>query len=507
MEYLLSMVICFPALASIFVFVMDNNVAKPFGIVISTLELFLVVILWLAFDSSEGGMQFVNTISILPSYGISYAVGVDGISLFLIALNAFIIFLGTIYLNQTYDKNHYVVALLGLESILMGLFSSLDMLLFYALWELSLLPVLYIVGVWGTGDRIYAALKFFIYTFASSLIMLLAIIYFGYLFYSSTGYWSFNILDWYNLSLPLEVQIWLFLGFFLSIAVKIPIVPFHTWLPYIYGDAPALGSMILSATLLKMGTYALVRFSLPLFPDASFTLSFYISILALVMIIYGGIIALKRDDIKKVIAYSSISHMGVAILGIFSFNVEGISGSIFLMVGHGVVSGALFLLVGMLYHRKKTRDIKEFGGLASIMPYYSIFFAIVMLANVGLPLTIGFVGEFLSLLGFFRTSPIITAIAGSTLIISAAYMLYLYKNIFFGEVSQEDKKMLDLAPREFSVLVPIAIVIIWLGVYPNALLHTIETSTKDLINTIESRVVNINTKAHIDSVSSKTYDF
>lgn len=508
MDYLLSIVILFPAFAAIFIFLMDNNTAKPFGVVIALIELILVFSLWIGFDYDTDGFQFVDNFFIVSSYGINYSVGVDGISLFLIILNAFIMFICTVYLNQPNDKNHYMVAILFLESILMGLFSSLNILFFYAFWELSLLPVLYIVGVWGTGNRIYAALKFFLYTFAASLIMLLGILYIGYLSYTQLGYWSFELLTWYNIVIPTDIQIWLFLAFFISIAVKIPIIPFHTWLPYIYADAPAIGSVVLSAILLKMGTYALVRFSLVLFPDASYVLNIYISILALFMIIYGGIIAFKQRDVKEVVAYSSISHMGIAILGIFSFNSEGIGGSVFLMVGHGIVSGGLFFLVGMIYHRFKSRNINDFGGISSVMPNYSAFFALVMFANVGLPLTIGFPGEFLSLLGFFKTSPVITLIAGTTIIISAIYMLYLYKNIFFGEV--KNKIILgvkDLNAREFVVLVPIAFIIIALGIFPNIILKPMERSLEKLILVMEIRSNEFKTVQHINNVRFYKHDF
>ncbi|PAF50972.1 NADH-quinone oxidoreductase subunit M [Helicobacter sp. 13S00401-1] len=507
MEYLLTVIVLFPAIASIFIFMMGNNVAKPFGIIIALIELCLVALLWTLFDGSNPGFQFVQNVHIITHLGINYSIGVDGISLFLIALNAVIILLATFYLNQPHEKNHYIVALLWLESILMGLFSSLNMLLFYAFWELSLLPILYIVGVWGTGDRIYAALKFFLYTFAASLIMLVAILYTAYLYKLQFGVWSFNVIDWYHLSLPFSVQIWLFLAFFISIAVKIPIIPFHTWLPYIYTDAPTLGSVILSATLLKMGTYALVRFSLPFFPDASYYFSFPIAILALIMIVYGGFIAFRQKDMKMTIAYSSISHMGIVILGIFAFNVEGIGGSIFLMVAHGIVSGALFFLVGMLWHRRHTRMVDEYSGIASVMPHFSSFFALIMLANVGLPLTVGFVGEFLSLLGYFKTSPVITAIAGTTLIISAIYMLYLYKSVFYGKLKDGACAALkDLNAREYWVLVPIAVLVIFLGVYPNAILKPIETSTHSLITLMKERSVLESTRMHIDKVSLETFN-
>ncbi|PAF42190.1 NADH-quinone oxidoreductase subunit M [Helicobacter sp. 11S03491-1] len=498
MEYLLSIVIFFPALASIFVFIMDNNVAKPYGITIGLIELILVIALWMGFDYTNPSMQFENIFSLIPDYGINYHVGIDGISLFLLLLNGFIIFLATIYLNQPNDKNHLVVCLLLLESILMGVFSSLNMVLFYIFWEISLIPILYMIGAWGSGEKIYAALKFFLYTFVASLIMFIGILYFGYLYYIATGKWSFDILDWYHLVLPFNMQIWLFLAFFISIAVKIPIFPFHTWLPHAYGDAPTLGSVVLAAVLLKMGTYALVRFSLPLFPDASFALVIPVAILALFMVIYGGLLAFAQKDMKQVVAYSSISHMGVAVMGIFAINLEGIGGSVFAMVGHGIVSGALFMLVGMIYVRRRTRQISEFGGLATVMPNYATLFGIVMMANIGLPLTIGFVGEFFSLLGFFKAHPILTLLAGTSIILSAIYMLNLYKNVFFGLLSNvKNKTLKDLCPRELSVMIPFVMAIIFFGIYPKPILSPIQNSTKQLLQIMNDRATQESTKKHL----------
>ncbi|WP_095225642.1 NADH-quinone oxidoreductase subunit M [Helicobacter sp. 12S02634-8] len=498
MEYLLSIVIFFPALASVFVFIMDNNVAKPYGITIGLIELILVAALWMGFDYSNAGMQFENTFALIPDYGINYHVGIDGISLFLLVLNAFIIFLATIYLNQPNDKNYLVVCLLLLESILMGVFASLNVVLFYIFWEISLIPILYMIGAWGTGEKIYAALKFFLYTFFASLIMFIGILYFGYLYFITMGSWSFDILDWYHLALPFNIQLWLFLAFFISIAVKIPIFPFHTWLPHAYGDAPTLGSVVLASVLLKMGTYALVRFSLPLFPDASYALVVPIAILALFMIIYGGMLAFAQTDMKQVVAYSSISHMGVAVIGIFALNLEGIGGSVFAMVGHGIVSGALFMLVGMIYHRRKTRQIAEFGGLAQVMPNFAAVFAIVMMANVGLPLTVGFVGEFFSLLGFFKAHPLITLIAGTSIIISAIYMLNLYKKVFLGKAPNAKNLLLnDLCAREISVMLPFVFVIIFLGIYPKPLLTPIQNSTQQLLETMHNRAIKKETKIYL----------
>lgn len=506
MEYLLSLIIGCPLVACLFIFMFDDSGAKRFGRIISFIELGLVIALWISYRVDIADTQFFTKIFLIPALGIDYIVFVDGISLFLIILTAFIIFLANIYLQRRDDAKPFVVCLLSLEAILMALFVSQNVLMFYTCWELALLPVLYMVGVWGSGQKIYIGLKFFVYTFTSSLMMLLAILYIGYLCYEQLGYWSFDLGVWLSgdLKIPLDTQIWLFLGFFVSIAVKIPIIPLHTWLPHIYSEAPALGSVMLSALLSKMGTYALLRFALPLFPDASVHFMPIVSVLAVIMVVYAGIIAFKQKDIKKVIAYSSISHMGIVVLGIFAFNNEGISGAIFMMVAHGVTSGGLFMLAGMLYYRTMTRHVDDFGGVAHVMPHYSTFFAIVMLSNVGLPLTIGFVGEFLSLYGYFQTSPIMTAIAGTTLIIAASYMLYLFKNVFYGTLKQTHitQSLKDLGFKEFCVLGPIAFVIIWLGVFPNTLLKPMQVSVQQLVGTTYTLAQEKATKEHIAKVNN-----
>ncbi|WP_233707750.1 complex I subunit 4 family protein [Helicobacter aurati] len=506
MEYLLSLIIACPLVACLFVLIFDDGGAKRFGRIISFIELGLVVTLWISYRPDVVDVQFFNKFFLIPQLGIDYVVFVDGISLFLIVLTAFLIFIATIYLRRLDDAKPFVVCLLSLEGILMALFLSENALMFYTFWELALLPVLYMVGAWGSGQRIYIGLKFFVYTFASSVIMLLAIIYMGYLCYQQTGAWSFNLSVWRSadIYIPFETQVWLFLGFFLSIAVKIPIVPLHTWLPHIYTESPALGSVMLSALLSKMGTYALLRFPLPLFPDASIYFMPIVSVLAVIMVVYAGIIAFKQKDIKKVIAYSSISHMGIVVLGIFSFNSEGISGAIFMMVAHGITSGGLFLLAGMLYYRTMTRHTNDFGGIATVMPHYSTFFAVVMMSNVGLPLTIGFVGEFLSLYGYFQTSPILTALAGTTLIISASYMLYLFKNVFYGEFVENKSftsNLKDMNFREYCAIVPIVLVIIWLGVFPNTLLKPMQISVQQLIATIYTLAHEESSKQHLLKVN------
>jgi NADH-quinone oxidoreductase subunit M len=297
-------------------------------------------------------------------------------------------------LTETRNLKHMILTVLVLEMAMVGVFVALDAMLFYLFWEFSLVPMLYIVGAWGGPRRIYAAIKFFLYTFTGSLIMLVGMLFLAYLYFQNTGVWSFNLLDWYTLPVSYNVQMWLFVAFFLGFAIKVPMVPFHTWLPYAHGQAPTIGSVILAAILLKMGTYGFIRFSLPLFPDASVAMVIPMATLALIAIVYTAMVAYAQEDIKQVIAYSSVSHMGVIILGTFALNVEGIGGSIFLMISHGIVSGALFMLVGVIYDRKHTKMMSEFGGLAKVMPMYATIFGVMLMASVGLPLTIGFVGEF-----------------------------------------------------------------------------------------------------------------
>ena len=502
MEHLLSIIIFFPLLASVIGFVLDSRVAKAFGIAVAFVELVLVCWLWFLFDVNAG-FQFSQKFALISSFGIDYHIGVDGVSLFLLFLNAVVIFACSIYVNEERYKNHFIASLLAIEGILMGVFSALNVMLFYIFWELSLIPLLYMIGVWGSGDRIYAALKFFIYTFLASVVMLLGIIYCAYLIYTQNGFWSFDLLDWYESVLPLKYQVILFLAFFFAIAVKIPIFPFHTWLPYAYGNAPTLGSVILSAVLLKMGTYALVRFSIPLFPDASSALEIWIIVLALFMIIYGGMLAYAQKDIKQVIAYSSISHMGVVVLGIFSFTALGISGAIFMMFAHGIATAALFISVGICEDRIKSREVSEFGGLAKIAPLFSFLFGVALMSNVGLPLSIGFVGEFLSLLGVFKASFFVALLGGITIIISAAYMLNLYKKIFFGKARILEFSALVL--REKIVLWIFALFIVVLGIYPTPLLKPIQNGAQQMLEIATSRIQEPQTaqRFFIDQESSK----
>ncbi len=499
MDNILSILIFFPALAGLLGFVVDKHSAKVYGIAVASIELLLSLGLWAKFDTTNGGMQFVEKSDIIPQFGISYNVGVDGISLFIVIMAALITLLGIILLrDNTKNMKNMIVSLLFLEMTMVGVFLTLDAIMFYLFWELSLVPMLYIIGAWGGPDRVYAAVKFFLYTFAGSLIMLVGLLATAYLYHEATGDWSFSILDWYTLELTETQQFWLFLAFFAGFAIKVPMFPFHTWLPWAHGQAPTIGSVILAAVLLKMGTYGFVRFSLPILPDASVTFTPFIMMLSIIMVIYTAMVAFAQKDMKQVIAYSSVSHMGVIMLGVFAMNAEGLGGSVFLMLSHGIVSGALFMLVGVIYERRGTKLMSEFGGLAASMPVYATIFGVMLMAAVGLPLTIGFVGEFLVLLGFYNVSPLGTVLAGSTIIIGAVYMLVLYKRSFFGPLTNEKNKDLeDLDKRELTALIPLVLIVVWLGVYPKPVLEPIDNSVKLLLTQMEKKAISTETKEAI----------
>jgi NADH-quinone oxidoreductase subunit M len=503
MDYILSVLIFFPAVAGLLGFLIDRNSIRAYVTTIATIEFILSLYLWFQFDNDQLGMQFVEYGSLIPAFGIQYLLGIDGISLFIVILSTFITLIGIISLPEdTKDIKEMVLTLLFLEMTMVGVFVTLDAILFYLFWELSLVPMLYIIGAWGGPKRVYASVKFFLYTFAGSLIMLVGMLVMAYLYFRVTGVWSFSLLDWYTLQLPLDYQLWLFGAFFIGFAIKVPMFPFHTWLPYAHGQAPTVGSVILAAVLLKMGSYGFIRYSLPLYPDASVYFIVPIAILSIVMIIYTAMVAYAQKDIKQLVAYSSISHMGVVVLGTFALNPEGITGSIFLMISHGIVSGALFLLVGVIYDRRHTKMMDEFGGLASVMPRYALIFGIMMMASVGLPLTIGFVGEFLSLVGFYKVSHILTILGGTAVVVGAIYMLSAYKKAFFGTVTKEEnKKLLDLNGREYATLIPLTLLVIFLGVYPKPILEPVDKSVKAIVSLMHQKAITEEAKAVIPNVN------
>ncbi|SFZ97496.1 NADH-ubiquinone oxidoreductase chain M [hydrothermal vent metagenome] len=504
MDSILSILVFFPAIAGVLGFIVNKDSIRTYGIAVASIELVLALWLWLSFDVTNAGMQFVEIIPLIPDFGVGYYLGVDGISLFIIIMAALMTLIGMISMTITKNLKNMIITLLFLEMTMMGVFVSLDAILFYVFWELSLVPMLYIIGAWGGPLRIYASIKFFLYTFMGSLIMLVGMLFVAYVYHNLTGTWSFAITDWYTLVLPLDYQLWLFAAFFFGFAIKVPMFPFHTWLPYAHGQAPTIGSVILAAVLLKMGTYGFIRFSLPMFPDASVMMITPIAVLSIIMIIYTAMVAYAQKDIKQVIAYSSVSHMGIIMLGLFAMNAEGISGSVFQMLSHGIVSGALFMLVGMIYERRNTKMIDEFGGLASVMPKFALIFGIMLMASVGLPLTIGFVGEFLVLLGFYQVSPIMTVLAGTSIIIGAIYMLTVYKRTFFGPITNKANETLkDLNSREIWSLIPLVLIVVWLGVYPKPVLAPIDNSVKSLLVFMDEKAITLEAKDMIKTAKTK----
>ena len=428
-----------------------------------------------AFDANSGEMQFLERVPWMPSFGIEYIVGIDGISLFLVLLTTLLMPIAILASWSVQDRvKEYLVFMLLLETGMLGAFIALDLFLFYVFWEVMLVPMYFLIGVWGGTRRIYAALKFVIYTMAGSLLMLVAIIYLAARHAEADQLLTFDLLKLYGLRLSFEQQAWLFGAFALSFAIKVPLFPFHTWLPDAHVEAPTAGSVILAGVLLKLGTYGFLRFAMPLFPDAALAAAPIIVALAVIGIIYGAAVAMMQSDIKKLVAYSSVSHLGFVMLGLFVFNIQGVQGAVYQMVGHGLSTGALFLLVGMIYDRRHTRMIDDFGGLWKVIPIFSVVLLVVMFSSIGLPGLNGFVGEFLILLGAFGVTPGWTAAAATGVILGAVYMLWMYRRVIFGPLNPANEKLADLNFREVALLTPILLLIIVMGVYPQPFLRRIE---------------------------------
>jgi len=457
----------------------------------SMVTFFVSLLLLLGFDASNVNLQFAETQSWIPTLGVSYSIGIDGISLLLILLATLItpIAILSSFSAVTEKTKAYYASILFLETSMLGVFMAMDLFLFYIFWEIMLVPMYFLIGIWGGGRRLYSAIKFFLFTLFGSLFMLLGILGVYFLNHNpeyGTGEFTFNLIDLYKMNLPLSFQIWLFLAFFLGFAIKVPMFPFHTWLPDAHTDAPTAGSVILAGVLLKMGTYGFVRFSLPLFPEASHAFVPMIVILSLIGIVYGAFLALAQKDIKRLVAYSSVSHLGFVMLGMFALNQHGLTGSLLQMINHGISTGALFLLVGMLYERRHTRLIADFKGLATPMPILAVFFAITMFSSIGLPGLNGFIGEFLILVGAFQYNKVYAGTAVIGVILGAAYMLWLFQRIILGPVDKPENKILqDLNAREIIYMVPLLLLMFWIGLYPKPF---IEIMTPAANNTI--RMVN-----------------
>ena len=439
-------------------------------------------------------MQFQESFLWISSMGIQYHVGIDGISLFLVLLTTFLTPIAILSSWNSIDKRvkEYHLFMLLLETGMIGVFVALDLFLFYVFWEVMLVPMYFLIGVWGGQRRIYAAVKFFLYTMVGSVLMLVAII--SLYFFNGATTFDFstilsNIQDG-NLVLSGSQQQWLFLAFFFAFAIKVPLFPFHTWLPDAHVEAPTAGSVILAGVLLKMGTYGIIRFCLPLFPEATIEFTPLISTLAIIGIVYGALVAMVQPDLKKLVAYSSVSHLGFVVLGIFALNEQGMTGAVYQMLNHGVSTGALFLIVGMIYDRRHTRLIEEFGGLATPLPVFSTVFMIVTFSSIGLPLLNGFVGEFLILLGAFKANITTAVIATSGVVLSAVYMLWMYQRVIFGEIKNpKNRELTDLSFREKVVLLPMVIMILWMGIYSQSFLRRMDASVSSVLHHFQTSAV------------------
>jgi NADH-quinone oxidoreductase subunit M len=454
---------------------------------VSLVTFVVSLLLWIRFNPSSADYQFVEQHPWLPMFGIQYYIGVDGISLFLIILTTFLTPLALLSSWESVHKSVKVFSffVLALETAMLGVFVSIDLFLFYVFWDAMLIPMYFLIGIWGYERRIYAAVKFILYTMAGSVLMLIAIIGLAYAHAEAKGSPSFNLLDLYGLQLTPQLESWFFLAFTLAFAIKVPLFPFHTWLPDAHVEAPTAGSVILAGVLLKMGTYGLLRFAFPLFPQAAVGFTPVLALLAVAGIVYGALVAMVQPDMKKLVAYSSVSHLGFVVLGLCAMNTQGVQGSLYQMLNHGVSTGGLFMLVGMLSDRRHTRLISEFGGLKAVAPRLVAAFLVITLSSIALPGLNGFVGEFLILVGAFRRMPTLAAIAATGVILSAVYMLWMFQRVNYGPVTNEkNRSMRDLTPREWALVVPTIAMAVVMGVAPAMFLRPMAPSVSKVIDRV-----------------------
>jgi NADH-quinone oxidoreductase subunit M len=470
----------------------ENPAARQIAFWFFVLEFVVSLGLWWSYNPADSGWQASIDMAWIPTWGVRFTLGIDGIALMMVLLTTFIMplaVLGSWTSIRTKVRSYYALLLI-LTAGMLGVFLARDLFLFYVMWEVMLVPMYFIIGIWGGERRIYASLKFFVYTMLPSLLMLVAIIYLGVHVRTVTGTPDFSydrVLAVSNM--PQRAALWLFAAFFLAFAVKVPMFPFHTWLPDAHVEAPTAGSVILAGIMLKMGTFGFLRFALPLFPGAAMnpTIRLIILVLAVIGIIYGALVAMVQPDFKKLVAYSSVSHLGFVMLGIFALTLQSVQGALLIMINHGISTGALFLLVGMIYERRHTRAIDAYGGIARVVPLFAAILTFVSLSSIGLPGTNGFVGEFLVLIGSFKTYPVLAVISATGVIFAAAYMLWALQRILFNPLDKPGNEHIpDLNKRELALLLPFIAVIIWLGVYPAPVLRRTEASTQALIKRVEA---------------------
>lgn len=491
---LLSAIVFLPLLFALVVALWPRESSvRPLALGFSVIEFFLSLSLLQKFDSSSAALQLVEKHVWIERFGISYFMGIDGLSLWLVILTTFLTPIIVLASWTSIDKRvkGFHACLFILQTAMLGTFLAMDAIFYYIFWELSLVPMYFMVGIWGGARRIYATVKFFIYTFAGSVMMLVAMIYMMYLTQEATGQMSSSLLEFYKLQIPFvggqffSIQTLLFFAFSLAFAIKVPVFPLHTWLPDAHVEAPTPGSVILAGVMLKMGTYSFLRWVIPLFPEASEYWAWLFMLIGVIGIIYGALVAMVQPDVKKLVAYSSVSHMGYVLLGLFTFNAFGLQGSLYQMLNHGISTGALFILIGMIYERTHSREISKYGGLAGVLPIFTIFFFIITLSSIAVPMTNGFVGEFLILLGAFKAAPAFAYVAVLGVVLGAVYMLWMFKRVFFGpegELVKDDHHPLhDLNLREVAVLIPLVIMVFWMGLFPNQFLDWSKASVDHLI--------------------------
>ena len=469
-----------------------ERLARLMSLGVSLLTFVVSIGMWMRFDPASADFQFVERYTWLPDFGITYHIGVDGISLLLVVLTTFLTPISLLCSWESIEDRvrEFCFFMLVLEAAMIGVFISIDLFLFYLFWDAMLVPMYFLIGIWGYDRRIYAAIKFMLYTMAGSVLMLIAILWLAYAHQAATGVPSFDLIDLYALDVPAGVQTWLFLAFAVAFAIKVPLFPFHTWLPDAHVQAPTAGSVILAGVLLKMGTYGLLRFAFPLFPQATLAFLPWIALIAVIGIVYGALVAMVQPDMKKLVAYSSVSHLGVVVLGLTALNVNGVQGAVYQMLAHGVSTGGLFLIVGMLSDRRHTRQIAEFGGLKGVAPQLVAAFLIVTLASIALPGMNGFVGEFLILIGAFGSTSlenarVYTTVAATGVILSAVYMLWMFQRVNYGPVTNDKNRGLrDLSVREWLVIAPICAMCVVMGVVPGLFLKPMEPAVRKTLEQI-----------------------